>query len=262
MESYSIGTIFDYQGRFGAAVKSKEEALKTFRDLKHRDMWLGEILAGYGNSLSLSGRFDDADRNLQEAIAVGRELQNTTVIVQALKFQSDRLVYSGDMKGATERANESVQAAGRGSNRALVLQAQAAAASVAVATQPTKALATRLATLAEEADTIGLRALSVDCALARVDALIKLRDYATARDEANRALARAETLSLRTLIARARFLRGHALRLLNDPDAARDYAFVLRLIDEMKAEDGNQNALKRADLAAMYADCQTYSKTK
>jgi hypothetical protein len=45
-----------------------------------------------------------------------------------------------------------------------------------------------------------------------------------------------------------------ALRLSNDADAARDYAFVLRLIDEMKAEDGNQNALKRADLAAMYAD--------
>ena len=262
MESYSIGTIFDYQGRFGAAVKSKEEALKTFRDLKHRDMWLGEILAGYGNSLSLSGRFDDADRNLQEAIAVGRELQNTTVIVQALRFQSDRLLYSGDTKGAAERANEAVQAAGRGSNRTLVLQAQATAASVAVATQPTKALATRLATLSQEAETIGLRALSVECSLARVDALLKLRDYATAGDEANRALARAETLSLRTLIARARFLRGHALRLSNDADAARDYAFVLRLIDEMKAEDGNQNALKRADLAAMYADCQTYSKTK
>jgi hypothetical protein len=31
-----------------------------------------------------------------------------------------RLVYSGDTKGAAERANEAVQAAGRGSNRALV----------------------------------------------------------------------------------------------------------------------------------------------
>jgi hypothetical protein len=155
-----------------------------------------------------------------------------------------------------------VQAAGHGSNRALVLQAQAAAASVAVTTQPTRALATRLATLAEEADTIGLRALSVDCALVRVDALIKLRDYTTARDEVNRALAKAETLALRTLIARARYLRGHALRLLNDPDSSRDYAFALRLLDEMKAEDGNQNVLARADLSVMRADCVNYSKPK
>ena len=53
IESYSMGTIFDYQGRYGAAIKSKEEAIQTFRDLKQRDMWLGEILSGYGNSLSL-----------------------------------------------------------------------------------------------------------------------------------------------------------------------------------------------------------------
>ena len=33
-KSYGIGAIFDYQGRYGAAVKSKEEALKAFRDLK------------------------------------------------------------------------------------------------------------------------------------------------------------------------------------------------------------------------------------
>ncbi len=262
IESYSIGTIFDYQGRFGAAVKSKEEALTMFRDLKQRDMWLGEILGGYGNSLSLSGRFDEADRQLGEAMSVGRELQNPAVIVQTLKFQSDRLFYSGDTKAAAERAAEAVQAAGRASDRSLTLLAQVAAATNAVTTQPTKALATRLAALAEEADTIGLRALSVECSLLRVDALIKLRDYATARDEANRAVAKAETLALRTLIARAHYLRGNALRLSNDADAFRDYAFTLRALEEMKAEDGNQNVLKRVDLAAMHADSLAYSKPK
>ena len=43
IESYSIGTIFDYQGRYGAAVKSKEEALKAFRELKQRDFWLARF---------------------------------------------------------------------------------------------------------------------------------------------------------------------------------------------------------------------------
>jgi eukaryotic-like serine/threonine-protein kinase len=260
IESYSIGTIFDYQGRFGAAVKSKEEALTMFRDLKQRDSWLGEILGGYGNSLSLSGRFEEADRQLAEAMTVGRELQNTNVIVQTLKFQADRLFYGGDTKGAADRANEAVQSASRASDRSLTLVAQAAAATVAVAAQPTKALATRLEKLAQDADVIGLRALSVECLLARVDTLIKLRDYATGRDEANRALARAETLALRTLITKAHYLRGQALRLSNDAEAYRDYGFTLRALDEMKAEDGSQNLLKRADLATMHADAAAYGK--
>jgi hypothetical protein len=93
-----------------------------------------------------------------------------------------------------------------------------------------------------------------------VDTLIKLRDFTTARDEANRAVAKSDALGLRVLIAKARYLRGAALRLANDPDASRDYAFALRLLDEIKGEDGNQSVLKRADLAAMYADCQRWSK--
>ncbi len=75
-ESYSIGTIFDYQGRYGAAVKSKGEALQAFRGLKQRDFWLGEILSGLGYSLALAGRSDEASKNLDEALALARELKH------------------------------------------------------------------------------------------------------------------------------------------------------------------------------------------
>ena len=262
IESYSIGTIFDNQGRYGAAIKSKDEALTTFRDLKQRDMWLGEILSGYGNSLALAGRFEDADKLLDEAMTVGRELQNNpAVIVQTQRFQADRLFYSGDNKTAATRAAEAVQSASKASDRSLGLLAQASAATVSVSTQPTRALAARLATLAQDADSVGLKSLSVDYSLLRVDALIKLKDYAIARDEASRAVAKADALGLRMLTARARYLQGTARRLSNDSDAPRDYAAALRLLDEIKGEDGNQNVMKRADLAAMYADCQRYSKS-
>jgi len=261
IESYSIGTIFDNQGRYGAAIRSKEDALSAFRDLKQRDMWLGEILGGYGNSLALSGRFEDADKLLDEAMTVGRELQNPAVIGQTQRFQADRLFYSGDTKGAGARAAEAVQSASKASDRSLGLLAQASAATVAVTAQPTKALATRLATLAQDADSVGLKSLSVDCSLLRVDTLIKLRDYATAREEASRAVAKSDALGLRVLIAKARYLRGTALRLSNDREASRDYGFALRLLDEIKGEDGNQNVMKRADLSSMYADCQRYSKS-
>jgi len=52
IQSYSMGTIFEYQGRYGAALKSKEEALKTLRDLHYRSFCMAEILRVYGNSLS------------------------------------------------------------------------------------------------------------------------------------------------------------------------------------------------------------------
>ena len=260
IESYSIGTIFDYQGRYGAALKSKEEALATFRDLKQRDMWLGEILSGYGNSLSLSGRFDEASKNLEEALVVGRELQNPSVIAQTVRFKADRLYHSGDVKAAGQNAQEAVQSASRASDRSLSLLAQASVATVAVATQPTRALASQLATLAQDADTLGLKFLSVDCSLLRVETLVKLRDYASARQEADRALAKSDALGLRVLVAKARYLRATVLRLTTDPEAVRDYAYVLRVLEEIKGEDGNQNVLKRADLGAIHADCLRWSK--
>ena len=33
LRSYSVGTLFEYQGRYGAALSSKEEAVKTFQEL-------------------------------------------------------------------------------------------------------------------------------------------------------------------------------------------------------------------------------------
>ena len=109
IESYSIGTIFDYQGRYGAAVKSKEEALQTFRDLKQKDRWLGEILSGLGRSLALSGRTDDSGKQLDEAMNLVRELKNPSLTTQIMTFQADRLYYSGDTKGANRLAEQALQ---------------------------------------------------------------------------------------------------------------------------------------------------------
>ena len=132
---------------------------------------------------------------------------------------------------------------------------------MAVATQPTKALAARLATLAQDADTLGTQVLVGRLLIASRGSAAQTEDYAAARDEADRAVAKADALGLRMLIAKARYLQGTARRLSNDADASRDYAAALRLLDEIKGEDGNQNVMKRADLAAMYADCQRWSKS-
>jgi eukaryotic-like serine/threonine-protein kinase len=253
IEAYGIGTIFDYQGRYGAAVTSKSEALAAFRELKQRDMWLGEIMSGYGNSLSLSGRLADAAGVLDEATTLARELQNPTLTAQTLRFQAERLLFLGDVAGARKTAEQASQAAGRTSDRTLALQAQASAAMVAAAQQPNRQVAARLASLAQEADTLGLKALSIECGVARAQSLLGSGDRAAALQEIDRTLAKAEPLGFRLLLAKAHFVRGEALGGAGTADAGREYAAALRLLNEIRGEEGNQNVLKRADVADLYA---------
>ncbi len=67
LRSYSVGTLFEYQGRFGAALSSKDEAVKTFEGLGDNSPVMAEMLAGHGNALSQVGRFDEGRKVLQAA---------------------------------------------------------------------------------------------------------------------------------------------------------------------------------------------------
>ena len=259
IESYSMGTVFDAQGRYGAAVKAKEEALQNFRELKQQDAWLAEILGGYGYSLSLAGRSDDSAKPLDEALGVARALQNPVLIAQTLRFQSARLFYAGDGTGAIPLADQATEAASKASDKSLQLAAQVMAATTAAAGQPTQALAARLAKLSQDADAIGLPSMAVECTVARAGVLLKLGDRDGSRREADRALARAETLGFRVLAAKAHYLRAEALRSAGDADAKREYGLAVRLLNDLSREDGNQNVLKRADLSAIYQDAKTRS---
>jgi tetratricopeptide (TPR) repeat protein len=262
LESFAMGTIFDYQGRYGAAVKAKAEALQAFRDLKVRDRWLGETLSGYGNSLSLAGRLADAEKILAEALDVAKELKNPNLTSQTLRFQAERLWYAGDIKGANALALEAAQAATLAPDKSHTLLAQSTVSMTAAALQPSAAEATRLGSIAQEADKAGLQPLSVESSLRRVETLLKLNSRAAARQDADRAVAKAETLGFRLLRARAQYLRGELLRAAKDPGARRAYAEALRVLDEIKAEDGSQDVLKRADLGPMYAECTKWSKAQ
>ena len=60
MDSQSIAFAFEQQGRYGAALKSTEDAVKTFRDLQEHGFWLAEVLAAYGNALNQVGRLTES----------------------------------------------------------------------------------------------------------------------------------------------------------------------------------------------------------
>ena len=98
--SYTLGVMFDYQGRFGAAINSKQTSLKTFQDLKDKTTLMAEMEGGYGRSLILAGRGEEAKWYSDDAVSLSRELKNDGVVSQILVFQGDLLYYAGDLKSA------------------------------------------------------------------------------------------------------------------------------------------------------------------
>ena len=124
----------------------------------------------------MSGRTEKAAKPLDEAMALGKELRNTILTAQTLRLQAERLYYAGDATAAQQLAEQAAQDASKTADKGLSLQAQASAAIAAAELRPTKLNATRLGTLARDADSLGLKALAVETAVHRALLLLKLGD--------------------------------------------------------------------------------------
>jgi eukaryotic-like serine/threonine-protein kinase len=208
IQSYSIGTIFEYQGRYGAALKSKEEALKTFRELNDRSFWMGEILSGYGNSLSEVGRYDEAQKNLTEAMSLAKELQNKTLIAQILNFQGDTFYYRGDIKAASDLFAQAIAASSADVEKDVALLSKYNAARCIVEEKRYQAAVAPLKAVIAEADAAGLKNISTEATLALAAALMNTRQYPAARKELDTALSTSEKMGLQVLQARSQYLLG------------------------------------------------------
>ena len=127
-----MGALFDYQGRFGAAVNAKQDALKTLRDLKDRTSWMPEILGSYGESLILAGRGDEAKGSLDEALSLSHELKNDGLVAQTLGFEGDVFFYQGNFKAAHSLYEQALQAATRSKEAQRILLAKIDLAKVEV----------------------------------------------------------------------------------------------------------------------------------
>jgi hypothetical protein len=167
---------------------------------------------------------------------------------------AERLYFLGDLSAARQMAAQAEQTAKGTSNRALLLQAQVMSAAIASATTPSRATANRLAALAKEAESQGLRALAVECSVHRAQALLRSGDRTVAAQEADRAVAAAEALGLRVAQAKAHYVRAMALQATNGGEARREFAAALRLLEHVRSDVGNDKVLERADLATLHAE--------
>jgi serine/threonine protein kinase/tetratricopeptide (TPR) repeat protein len=258
--SYGLGNLFEQQGRLGAAQDAIAEALKTIREVQDR-IGTAEMLGGYGNSLALLGKKPEAEKSLGEAVAMSREVKNLSSVGQNLNFQGDSAFYQGDLKAAAKFYQQALQVAPQTTNRRLTLISKFNLVKVAVKQGNSREALAVLRGLAEQADAVGLKYLSLECLISLGEAHLSQKDYSKAQEELNRALARSEKLGAPMLQARSRYLLATTFRLTGKPaEASRNYVEVGKILDEMSKESKSDAFLKRNDLSAMYADAARWSQ--
>jgi eukaryotic-like serine/threonine-protein kinase len=124
VQSSSIGTLFLYQGRLGAAVSSKQDALKIFRELGDRSFFMVEILSTYAEALIQAGRSEEAQKSLDEAMALARQLKNDAFVSQITNLQGDAAFYRRDYQSARDLYQRSLQIASRAGDRGKMLDSR------------------------------------------------------------------------------------------------------------------------------------------
>ena len=252
IDSQSMAVVFEQQGRYGAAVKSLDDALNTFRQLQERGYWLAEILAGYGSALNQVGRWQDSPKYLDEAMSLARDMKNQDLIAEITNYQGDRLFYSGDYRGARGFYQQAVQASAHSSDRHLVLISQFNVAKADVKASGSKTALADLKKLAQEADGLSLKYLAVRCSTYVAEGMIDSKDYAHAQDELERLLDRSEKMGLRPELLRIHYQLSLAARQSgNASEAARQLDQARQILGDIRKESGSDTVGKRSDFAAV-----------
>lgn len=254
VESSSMGVLFGYQGRYGAALSAQEDAVKTLRELKETGFWRTQVLINYGAALGEIGKSDDARKNLDEALSYAREMKNNTQVVQALREEGDSFYYQGAFESASPLYAQAVQAASRTADRTLRLRTKLSETRVAVKRDGTQSAVAVLRTLCGEIDALGSKYLSVECAVTFGEALIGSKAYPKAQQELEGALSRSEQFGFRAMSAKSNYLLGRELHFTGrEAEAKEHFAEARRILDEIKKEAGDDSVTKRSDLAPIYA---------
>src|SRR6202171_456710 len=253
MEGYTMGTVFEYQGRYGSAVSSKRQAVQDFRDTQDRSFWMAESLSGYGNALSEAGQFDEGSKTLDDALKLSRELKNDAQVAQALNWQGDNSFYRGDRRSAKSSYDQALQAASKTTDRHLLLVSRLNSAKITIEEGQPQAAMRTLKGVADEAEALALKYLSIECSIYEAEGRMQLKDYSWARQQLERAVLQSEKLGLRPLLFRAHFFLGRWSRDKGaTADAASHYRQALSLLDSLRKEPGADKIMERADFKAIY----------
>jgi len=254
LESSGLGALFADQGRYGAAVSAQQDALKGFQESKEQGFMATEILLDYGNALALDGRSEEAGKVLSDALSSAREQKSQPQIATALSYQGDNAFYRGDMKTAASLYADAMQTAAKTADARLILLTKINMAKLAVQQGKFAGSFGKLQGLGEEAESMGLKQLSINCQIYRGEAMIGMKDYAGAQKELKSAVLRSEKLGLRVPQAQSHYQLGRMLELSGKTnEAAEQYQEARKAAEGVWKEAQSDAVRNRSDLAAIFA---------
>ena len=247
--SDSMASLFETQGRYGAALNAQQDALKNFQELQQQDLYGAVIQADYGNALSLVGRFDDAQKNLEEALKLARSLKSDPTIAMILNLQGERYYYSGDFKSAQPLFDQALQIASHAKDRNEILNAKFNLARISIREGHAAAAVSVLKGLAKDAEAMGQKYLSTKCSLYAGVALVEAKNYSQGRQEIEAILRKAQDQGMKSLLPLAHYWLAIAFRgSRNNTEAATHFQQAAQLLEEMHKESRSDALLKREDL--------------
>ncbi len=250
LESMSMGQLFGYQGRLGAARDSENDALKTMVSIHETGYWLAEAYTDYGAALAQLGQFDEAKKYLDQGLAAARDGNNAVQVASALDAEGDNLFYQGDYKGASADYQQALQSVSKTSDRPVTLLTKVNLAKVAVKEGGASSSVNTLNSLSQDANTIGLKYLSVQCSVFLAEALNETKNYPKAKQELDRALNRSEKLGMRVLLAQTQYLYGRNLVLSGKAaDAKSHFDDAKSVLSDIQKEARTDTILKRSDFS-------------
>jgi eukaryotic-like serine/threonine-protein kinase len=255
LESESMAKLFAAQGRYGAALAAMQEALKIFQQSKESTSFTVEIVGGWGDLLAQVGRGDEGHASIEEAINVARQINNDAITSLATNWLGDEYFYKGDSNSARQQYDQALQIASKTSDRERTLISKINKAKTDVSQGHATAAIASLRRLSEDADTLGLKSLSVECSVYLGAGLLATKDVQGAHRELDRALARAEKLGLRVMQAKSHYYLASLLAQTGDKKAATPhYREVVRTLESISKEEGSARVIERADLHEIYRD--------
>ncbi len=255
LESESMANIFAAQGRYGAALEAMQTAVKIFDQNKENTSFTVEIVGGWGDLLAQVGQGREGHSSIEQAVNVAHQIKNDAVTALATNWMGDEFFYTGNYDAARQQYDHALQIATKASDRERILLSKVNRAKADVAQGHAQSAIGALQKLSGEADTLGLKSLSVECSVYLGAALLGTKDTQGARQELDRALARAEKLGLRVPQAKAHYFLGSLLKQQGKvKEATPHYREVVRNLESISKESGAARILERADIQNMYRE--------
>ena len=258
--SHQIGLVFEYQGRFGAAVKSMQDAVKSFRQQGETGLDMAEFLNGLSGALARAGRNDEAAAPLEESQKIQQALKNTALQAEILITRGDIAFYRGDVKSAAPFYQSALRLASQTKYNDVLLRSKVNVARVAISEGRFQEASRGLQSLLSGKGSIAAN-LSLEINLELAEAEIGLKDYTRANHDLQQELPSAQRAGVRYGLARIYYLLGTSARLSGSAGIAADnYRECAQLLDVIRSDAGAENIMRRTDFKTMYDESNHWKK--